>query len=79
VQRIRTATPLTRDPAIVEPASFWTATLVKQFRMLHDAIGDVEKEITRLFHAHEDAALFEGLPRGAARDFLHSLRRPSSV
>lgn len=60
VQRIRTATPLTRDPA-----AFWTATLVKQICMLHDAIGDVEKEIARLFRAHEDAALFEGTSDGS--------------
>lgn len=66
VQRIRTATPLTRDPAIVEPAGLWTETLVKQVRMFHDAIAGFEKEIARLFRAHEDAALFEGLPGAGA-------------
>lgn len=62
LQEIRTATPLTTDPAIIEPSVLTVQMLARQIRLLGPSIRRYEEEIDKLLAAHPDAALFSSLP-----------------
>ncbi len=66
IDGIRQALPLTNDEAVCEPARAMVLTLAGLLRQLRQGIAVVEKKIEELTAAHEDFALFEGLPGAGA-------------
>lgn len=62
LQLITTATALTTDPAIVEPALLTVQMLVEQLRVLAEAIRRYEQRQAALFASHEDAPIFRSFP-----------------
>jgi transposase len=66
LEAIRQATPLTRDPAIIETGALLVQTLAQQLHTLGDSINRFDTEIARRFAAQDDAALFRALPGSGA-------------
>ena len=62
LKEIRTAIPLTTDPAILETSVITVQMLARQIRTLGPSIARYEEEIERRFQAHPDAQLFSCLP-----------------
>lgn len=62
LEGIRTARPLTTDPAIIEPAVLKVQMLARQLQTLGPSIEQYEEKITKLFASHADAFLFRDLP-----------------
>lgn len=62
IQEIQRATPLTRDPAIVQTSALLVQMLAQQLKTLAPAIKRFEAEIAQRFAAHADADLFDALP-----------------
>lgn len=63
---IAEATPLTRDPAIIEPSVLVVQMLVAQLAALAPCIARFEGEIATRFATQPDAALFAALPGSGA-------------
>lgn len=59
---IKSAVPLTTDPAVVMPYRLRALTLVAQLEVLLDAIRTFDQEIAVLAPQHPDYALFSPLP-----------------
>jgi transposase len=72
LELIATATPLTTDPAVVEPALLTVQMLVEQLRVLAGAIRRYETRQAELFAAHPDAPIFASFP-GAGPTFAPRL------
>jgi len=62
IEEIRTAIPLTTDPAIIETSVLVVQMLARQIEALRPSITRYDKEIARRFGSHPDAHLFESLP-----------------
>lgn len=62
LEKIRTATALTNDKAIVTASTITVQVLTKQIRVTNAAIAQYDKEIKVLFRKHPDAFIFESLP-----------------
>jgi transposase len=62
LQEIRTGTPFTADPAIIDVSVLIVQMLARQILDLGPAIARYEKEIARLFASHPDAEIFDSLP-----------------
>jgi transposase len=62
LELIRTARPLTGDPAVIEPAALRVQLLAQQLKSLLPYIARYEREIAELFEAHPDSFLFRNLP-----------------
>lgn len=62
VKEIRSANPLTTDPAIIDPSVLTVQMLVRQIRALGPSIAQYEEEIKRILATHPDAELFASLP-----------------
>jgi transposase len=59
---IQHAVPLTRDPAIIEPAVLLVQLLVRQLKTLAGRLEGFDTEIEQRFAAQADADLFRALP-----------------
>jgi transposase len=59
---IEHAPPLTRDPAIIEPAALAVQLLAHQLKALLPYLARYEEQIAQLFNSHPDAPLFKELP-----------------
>ncbi|MEE8060110.1 MAG: IS110 family transposase [Pseudomonadales bacterium] len=59
---IKTATPLTRDEAVIIPYRLQALVLVEQLRVALAAIQQFDEEIEKLAQEHVDYALFRALP-----------------
>ena len=59
---IRTAVPLTTDPAIIDPQVLLVRACVAQLRALTRAIADFEAAIAERFRTHPDAEIFASFP-----------------
>jgi transposase len=66
LEEIRQATPLTRDPAIVETNALLVQMLAQQLKTLAVSIERFDTEIKRRFALHADAELFSALPGSGA-------------
>lgn len=66
LEAIQQARPLTRDPAIIEPAVLVVQMLARQLQTLAESLVQFDAEIARRFSAHEDAVLFSSLPGSGA-------------
>jgi transposase len=62
LELIKAAKPLTRDLAVIEPASLRVRLLAQQLKSLLPYIALYEKEIAELFDAHPDSFLYRDLP-----------------
>jgi transposase len=62
LELIQAAKPLTRDPAVIEPAALRMQLLAQQLKSLLPYIARYDKEIAELFDAHPDSILFRDLP-----------------
>jgi transposase len=62
LELIKAAKPLTRDPAVIEPAALRVQLLAQQLKSLLPYIARYEKQIAELFDAHPDSFLFRDLP-----------------
>ena len=58
LQKIRQATPLTTDRAIVESNVLLVEVLVKQILTLNEAIGQYDSQLTAMMDDHPDASIF---------------------
>lgn len=63
---IQKATPLTRDPAIVQTSVLLVQMLANQLKTLAPSIQRFDKEIAERFASHADADLFKSLPGSGA-------------
>jgi transposase len=54
--------PLTRDPAVIEPAKVQVTMLARQLLALQTAIKDYDTRIAQLFAAHPDASIWASFP-----------------
>lgn len=66
IARIRAATPLTTDRAIIEPNALAVKFLVKELRVLEAAVAEFDAAIAQGFSAHPDAELFRSPPGAGA-------------
>jgi transposase len=62
IESIRSATPLTEDPAIIRPAQLTVQTLVAQLRVLINAMECFDEEIETITEELPDYKLFLSLP-----------------
>ena len=66
IARIRAATPLTTDRAIIDPSALAVKFLVKELRVLEAAVAEFDAAIAQCFAAHPDAELFRSPPGAGA-------------
>lgn len=66
IARIRAATPLTTDRALIEPNALAVKFLVKELRVLEAAVAEFDATIAQCFNAHPDAPLFRSPPGAGA-------------
>lgn len=66
IREIKSAAPLTTDPAIIETNALLVQTLAGQIKALLPRIATFDREIAERFAAHEDAFLFDTLPGSGA-------------
>ncbi len=59
---IATATPLTRDPAILESSTLYVQVLARQLLALTPSLTQLNDVIAQRFAAHPEAALFTAVP-----------------
>jgi transposase len=59
---LKTARPLTSDPAIIAPASLLVIAQASMLRSLHQAIARLDGEIAQAMDQHPDAAIFRSFP-----------------
>jgi len=62
LEKIRTATPLTQDKAIVSVSAITTQALAKQIRTINEAIEHYDQQIEEVFREHPDGFIFDSLP-----------------
>ena len=62
IDAIRSATPLTRDAALIEPHALFVQSLVRQLEELNRAIAQFDEELQRAVARHPDEPLFRVLP-----------------
>jgi transposase len=62
LELVKSAIPLTDDPALVQAGILQVQCLVGQLRALHQAIDKYEQRLSALMAEHPDAALFLALP-----------------
>lgn len=66
LQKIRSATLVTTDAALIEPLVIRTQTLAQQVKALDQGIERLEAEIQAAMNQHRDAKLFTSLPGAGA-------------
>jgi transposase len=62
IDAIRSATPLTKDPALVEPYALLVQTLVRQIADLNASIAQFEEQLGQAVAQHPDESLFRSVP-----------------
>ena len=63
---IKTATPLTKDEAIIMPYRLQTQILIEQLRVTLEGIKQYDEAIEKVAHKHVDYTLFSSLPGAGA-------------
>lgn len=66
LQKIRQATPLTTDRAILESGVLLVEATVKQILTLNEAIGKYDAQLAAMMEVHPDAGIFQALPGAGA-------------
>jgi len=62
LQKIRQATPLTTDPAILESGMLLVKSVVRQILALNQAIEQYDQRLASQMQTHPDASIFQSLP-----------------
>jgi transposase len=62
INSIRSATPLTRDPALIEPYALLVQALGRQIAELNTSIAQFEEQLAQAVAQHPDAPLFRSVP-----------------
>lgn len=62
IDRFRSATPLTQDPAVIDPQAVYAQHLARQLIELARTISQFEQEIETAVARHPDAPLFRSVP-----------------
>jgi transposase len=62
LDQIRTARPLTTDPAVIESSALMALAQVDQLRALAAGLERLEEKLKQLFAAHPDHAIFTSFP-----------------
>jgi transposase len=62
IERIRSATLLSRDRALLEPSAIMARNLASQIRILRENVKKLDQQIDQEFGKHPDAELFRSLP-----------------
>ncbi len=62
IHAVRSAVPLTTDPALIEPRAMYVQTLVGQIKDLNQAIARFEEQLRQAVAVHPDQAIFRALP-----------------
>lgn len=65
-QAVRSAVPLTSDPAILEPYALLVQGLARQLEALVTSVTKFDTQIAEAVRVHEDAPLFQPLPGAGA-------------
>lgn len=63
---IATATPLTRDPALLESSTLYVQGLARQLMALAPSLAQLDTAIAQRFAAHPEAAVFTAVPGAGA-------------
>jgi transposase len=66
VAAVRTVSPLTTDPAILEPNSLYAQALAQQLEHIVQSIARFDEQIEQLVEQHPDTPLFRPLPGAGA-------------
>jgi len=66
LQKIRLATPLTTDSAIIESDQLIVEITVRQILTINEAIDKYDQEIAAIMQSHPDAKIFTALPGAGA-------------
>lgn len=66
LDEIATATPLTRDPAILESSALYVQALARQLLALAPSLTRLDATIAQRFAAHPEAAVFTAVPGAGA-------------
>jgi transposase len=62
INAIRSATPLTKDSALIEPSALLVQALVSQIADLNSSIAQFEEHLAQAVAQHADAPLFRSVP-----------------
>ena len=62
INAIRSATPLTKDAALIEPHALFVQSLTRQIEELNRAIAEFDDALERTAAEHPDESLFRALP-----------------
>jgi transposase len=62
LESVKAATPLTEDPALIEPLQLQMERLVQQLRALNQTVDQYDQRIKAVFAQHTEAWLFKDLP-----------------
>lgn len=62
IDEIKTATPLTQDPGIIEPNQILVEILIQQLKLLLNAIERLDKEIKSRYRSQKDRKIFDSFP-----------------
>ncbi len=62
LEQIRSARPLTTDPAVIESSALMALAQVDQLRALAAGLERLEQKLKELFAAHPDQAIFRSFP-----------------
>ena len=62
IESVRSATPLTKDQAIVKANALYVQSLVQQLRDLNHSIEQFDEQLKELVKVHPDAEIFQCLP-----------------
>lgn len=65
-ERLRTAVPLTQDPAVIESSSMYVSALIALIDPLERHIVKYDQEIKAVWANHPDLPIFESLPGAGA-------------
>lgn len=66
IQTLRSAVPLSRDQALIEPYAAYVKPLVEQLRILNNSIADFDQQLAQAVAQHDDAATFQSVPGAGA-------------
>lgn len=64
IAKLKQATPLTRDAAIIEAGERYVQTLAQKIVALNKAIHEYDARIAQLYKSSEDKEIFDSLPAG---------------
>jgi transposase len=62
IDEIKSSQPLTQDQGIIEPCKLLIGILIRQLKLLIEAIESLDKEVKQRYRAQKDKAIFDSFP-----------------